>query len=226
MKIIKRSGIESKFDKTKIIKALTKANESIKDISDEYLDASQINAIASLVESECLKLNRAPNVEEIQDMIETQLMKLNVFDLAKHYITYRYKCKLAREGNSTDNQIMSLIQCKNEEIKQENSNKNPVLASVQRDYMAGEVSKDISSRILLPPDVVDAHNKGIIHFHDLDYYAQNIYNCCLQNLEDVLQNGTVISGTMIEKPHSFSTACNIASQVIAQVASSQYGLTA
>ena len=221
MKILKRSGAEVDFDVTKIIDAVTKANQTV-DYS-KALTAEQINAIGSYIEELCKALNRALSVEEIQDMVETQIMKAGAFEVAKKYITYRYVRSLVRHVNSTDKQILTLIECNNEDIKQENSNKNPTINSVQRDYMAGEVSKDIASRILLPQEIVEAHNDGIIHFHDMDYYAQHMHNCDLVNLEDMLQNGTVISGTMIDRPHSFSTACNIATQIIAQVASNQYG---
>ncbi|MBQ3132729.1 MAG: anaerobic ribonucleoside-triphosphate reductase [Clostridia bacterium] len=221
MKIIKRSGAEMVFDITKIIAAITKANNSVGE--SERLTASQIHEAAANVEKTCLEMNRAPSVEEIQDLVENQIMHFGAFSVARKYITYRYVRAMVRQSNTTDEQILSLIECNNEEVKQENSNKNPTVNSVQRDYMAGEVSKDITKRVLLPQDIVDAHEQGIIHFHDADYFAQHMHNCDLVNLEDMLQNGTVISGTMIEKPHSFSTACNIATQIIAQVASSQYG---
>lgn len=221
MKIIKRNGTEVVFDITKIIAAITKANEA--DASSRELSQEQINRIASAVENNCMAMHRAPNVEEIQDMVELKIMEEGAFAVAKRYIKYRYNRTLVRRANTTDNQILTLIECNNEEVKQENSNKNPTVNSVQRDYMAGEVSKDITKRLLLPTDIVEAHEKGIIHFHDMDYYAQHMHNCDLVNLEDMLQNGTVISGTLIEKPHSFSTACNIATQIIAQVASNQYG---
>ena len=221
MKIIKRNGTEVIFDITKIIAAITKANEA--DASSRELSQEQINRIASAVENNCMAMHRAPNVEEIQDMVELKIMEEGAFAVAKRYIKYRYNRTLVRRANTTDNQILTLIECNNEEVKQENSNKNPTVNSVQRDYMAGEVSKDITKRLLLPTDIVEAHEKGIIHFHDMDYYAQHMHNCDLVNLEDMLQNGTVISGTLIEKPHSFSTACNIATQIIAQVASNQYG---
>ena len=221
MKIIKRSGTEVPFDRRKIEIAVTKANESV--IPSERMSAIQIKRIAEDVESAALNMNRALSVEEIQDMVEDQIMNQRAFSVARRYITYRYTRELVRKSNTTDNQILSLIECNNEEVKQENSNKNPTVNSVQRDYMAGEVSKDITRRILLPQDIVSAHDEGIIHFHDADYFAQHMHNCDLVNLEDMLQNGTVISGTLIEKPHSFSTACNIATQIIAQVASSQYG---
>ena len=221
MKIIKRNGAEVIFDPNKIIIAVTKANESV--VPSARLTPVQIKRIAEDVESAALNINRSLSVEEIQDMVEDQIMNLRAFDVARRYITYRYNRALVRKSNTTDEQIMTLIECNNEEVKQENSNKNPTVNSVQRDYMAGEVSKDITRRILLPADVVAAHDQGIIHFHDADYFAQHMHNCDLVNLEDMLQNGTVISGTMIEKPHSFSTACNIATQIIAQVASCQYG---
>ena len=221
MKIIKRDGSEAEFDITKIILAVTKANNELRE--DERLNAEQIRALAACVEEQCAGMGRAAGVEEIQDMVENQLMGYRAFSLARIYITYRYKRALVRRSNTTDKQILSLIECNNEEVKQENSNKNPTVNSVQRDYMAGEVSKDITKRLLLPEEIVRAHEEGIIHFHDADYFAQHMHNCDLVNLEDMLQNGTVISGTMIEKPHSFSTACNIATQIIAQVASNQYG---
>ena len=221
MKIIKRSGAEVTFDPEKIIVAITKANESV--VPSSRMSAIQIKRIAEDVESAAANINRSLSVEEIQDMVEDQIMNQRAFDVARRYITYRYNRALIRKSNTTDEQIMSLIECNNEEVKQENSNKNPTVNSVQRDYMAGEVSKDITKRILLPPDIVAAHEQGIIHFHDADYFAQHMHNCDLVNLEDMLQNGTVISGTMIEKPHSFSTACNISTQIIAQVASCQYG---
>ena len=221
MKVIKRDGTEVVFDISKIIAAVRKAN-SADETSAELSDA-QICAIAENVERSCLALHRAPSVEEIQDLVENQIMEQGAFEVAKRYIKNRYTRALIRKSNTTDNQILSLIECNNEEVKQENANKNPTVNSVQRDYMAGEVSKDISRRLLLPQDVVAAHEAGLIHFHDMDYFAQHMHNCDLVNLEDMLQNGTVISGTMIEKPHSFSTACNIATQIIAQVASNQYG---
>lgn len=221
MKILKRSGAEAAFDINKIIAAVTKANQTV-DLKNT-LTAEQIHSIGKYVEGVCAALDRALSVEEIQDIVETQIMKAGAFEVAKKYITYRYVRSLVRQANSTDKQILTLIECNNEDIKQENSNKNPTVNSVQRDYMAGEVSKDIASRILLPREIVDAHNEGIIHFHDMDYYAQHMHNCDLVNLEDMLQNGTVISGTMIDRPRSFSTACNIATQIIAQVASNQYG---
>ena len=221
MKIIKRNGAEVGFDITKIIIAITKANESVAEA--DRMTPMQIQRIAESVELQCQKMNRAPTVEEIQDMVEHHIMAHGAFEVAKHYITYRYTRSLVRRSNTTDDKILSLIECNNEEAKQENSNKNPVVNSTQRDYMAGEVSRDITNRILLPQDIVDAHNEGIIHFHDTDYYAQHMHNCDLVNLEDMLQNGTVITGTLIEKPHSFATACNIATQIVAQVASNQYG---
>ena len=221
MKIIKRSGCEVDFDITKIIAAITKGNNEVPDA--DKLTAAQIREIATKVENKCKVMSHAPSVEEIQDLVEDQIMAHSAYALARKYITYRYTHSLIRRSNTTDEQILALIECNNEEVKQENSNKNPTVNSVQRDYMAGEVSKDITKRILLPQDVVEAHEQGIIHFHDADYFAQHMHNCDLVNLEDMLQNGTVISGTMIEKPHSFSTACNIATQIIAQVASSQYG---
>ena len=221
MKVIKRDGAEVVFDISKIIAAVEKANNA--DETSMELTADQIRQIASNVEQSCLALHRAPSVEEIQDLVENQIMANGAFEVAKRYIKYRYTRALIRKSNTTDNQILSLIECNNEEIKQENANKNPTVNSVQRDYMAGEVSKDIARRLLLPADVVEAHENGLIHFHDMDYYAQHMHNCDLVNLEDMLQNGTVISGTLIEKPHSFSTACNIATQIIAQVASNQYG---
>ena len=221
MKIIKRNGTEVPFDITKIIVAVSKANQSV----DEKLRLSreQITQIAAAVTGRCQQLNRAVSVEEVQDMVENQLMDVQAHDVARHYITYRYVQNLKRQTNTTDERILSLIECNNEEVKQENSNKNPTVNSVQRDYMAGEISKDLTARLLLSPDIVKAHQEGLIHFHDADYFAQHMHNCDLVNLEDMLQNGTVISGTFIEKPHSFSTACNIATQIIAQVASNQYG---
>ena len=221
MKIIKRSGTEEDFNISKIEKAILKANNSV--VESEKLSEEQMQEISEHVEEVCSSMNRALNVEEIQDLVENEIMQQQAFTVARNYITYRYERALVRKANSTDEQILSLLECDNEEVKQENSNKNPTVNSVQRDYMAGEVSKDITRRFLLPPDVVEAHEQGIIHFHDSDYFAQHMHNCCLVNLEDMLQNGTVISGTMIEKPHSFSTACNIATQIIAQIASSQYG---
>jgi len=221
MKVLKRNGTEVIFDITKIIAAITKANDSVAD--DFRMTPMQIKRIADFVELTCLKMNRSPSVEEIQDLVEYQIMAHGAFEVAKSYITYRYTRSLVRRSNTTDEKILSLIECCNEEAKQENSNKNPVVNSTQRDYMAGEVSRDLSERLLLPSDIVEAHQEGIIHFHDTDYYAQHMHNCDLVNLEDMLQNGTVITGTMIERPHSFSTACNIATQIIAQVASNQYG---
>ena len=221
MKIIKRNGAEVGFDITKIIIAITKANESVEEV--DRMTPVQIQRIAESVDLQCQKMNRAPTVEEIQDMVEHYIMAHGAFEVAKHYITYRYTRSLVRKSNTTDDKILSLIERNNEEAKQENSNKNPVVNSTQRDYMAGEVSRDITNRILLPKDIVEAHNEGIIHFHDTDYYAQHMHNCDLVNLEDMLQNGTVITGTLIEKPHSFATACNIATQIVAQVASNQYG---
>ena len=221
MKIIKRSGAEAVFDISKIIIAINKANHEV--VEAERLAADQIKAIAQYIEDSCKDANHALNVEDIQDLVEDQLMDKRAFSVARKYITYRYKRALVRKSNSTDEQILSLIECNNEEVKQENSNKDSTVNSVQRDYMAGEVSKDITRRFLLPEDIVEAHEQGIIHFHDADYFAQHMHNCDLVNLEDMLQNGTVISGTRIDKPHSFSTACNIATQIIAQVASSQYG---
>ena len=221
MKIIKRNGAEVGFDITKIIIAITKANESVEEV--DRMTPVQIQRIAESVELQCQKMNRAPTVEEIQDMVEHYIMAHGAFEVAKHYITYRYTRSLVRKSNTTDDKILSLIECNNEEAKQENSNKNPVVNSTQRDYMAGEVSRDLSERILLPPEIVEAHREGIIHFHDSDYYAQHMHNCDLVNLDDMLQNGTVITGTLIERPHSFATACNIATQIVAQVASNQYG---
>ena len=221
MKIIKRNGSEVDFDITKIIVAVTKANDVVPE--NERMTPMQIQRIAQSVELACQKVNRAMSVEEIQDLVEKQIMAHGAFEVAKQYITYRYTRSLVRKSNTTDDKILSLIECNNEEVKQENSNKIPTVNSVQRDYMAGEVSKDITNRILLPQEIVQAHEEGIIHFHDADYFAQHMHNCDLVNLEDMLNNGTVISGTMIEKPHSFSTACNIATQIIAQVASNQYG---
>ena len=221
MKIIKRNGAEVPFDIQKIEVAVTKANNSVAEA--DRMTPVQIGRIAESVELQCQKMNRAPTVEEIQDMVEHHIMAHGAFEVAKHYITYRYTRSLVRKANTTDDKILSLIECNNEEAKQENSNKNPVVNSTQRDYMAGEVSRDITNRLLLPQDIVEAHEEGIIHFHDTDYFAQHMHNCDLVNLEDMLQNGTVITGTMIEKPHSFATACNIATQIVAQVASNQYG---
>ena len=221
MKIIKRNGAEVPFDITKIITAVTKASDSVG--SQSRLTKDQITQIAADVTDQCQALNRAVSVEEVQDMVENQLMDIKAHDVARHYITYRYVQSLKRQTNTTDERILSLIECQNEEVKQENANKNPTVNSVQRDYMAGEISKDLTARLLLDPEIVKAHQEGLIHFHDSDYFAQHMHNCDLVNLEDMLQNGTVISGTYIEKPHSFSTACNIATQIIAQVASNQYG---
>ncbi len=221
MKVIKRSGIEDDFNEAKIEAAIVKANNSV--IESERLNDLQIHLIVKAVVEECGMKKHAPSVEEVQDIVENHLMEKNAFNVARNYITYRYKRAMIRKSNSTDEQILSLLECNNEEVKQENSNKNPVVNSVQRDYMAGEVSKDITKRFLLPKDIVEAHEKGVIHFHDADYFAQHMHNCCLVNLEDMLQNGTVISETMIERPKSFATACNIATQAIAQIASSQYG---
>ena len=221
MKLIKRNGAEVVFDSGKIYAAVEKANAAV--VEQERIPAAQIKKLTDRVTKKCEKLSRAVSVEEVQDMVERELMALGAFTLAKTYITYRYTRELVRRANTTDDKIMSLIECNNEEVKQENSNKNPTVNSVQRDYMAGEVSKDLTRRLLLPADIVKAHEEGLIHFHDADYFAQHMHNCDLVNLEDMLQNGTVISGTMIEKPHSFSTACNIATQIIAQVASNQYG---
>ena len=221
MKIIKRSGQEVIFDVEKIIAAVRKANKEV--VESARISEEAIQEISNAVVEECAKLDRAPHVEEVQDMVENHLMDRKAFVLARKYITYRYTRELVRKSNTTDAQILTLIECNNEEVKQENSNKNPTVNSVQRDYMAGEVSKDLTRRILLPDDIVAAHDQGLIHFHDADYFAQHMHNCDLVNLEDMLQNGTVISGTLIEKPHSFSTACNIATQIIAQVASNQYG---
>ncbi len=221
MKLIKRNGSEAIFTRSKISAAIAKANDAVEEY--ERITDSEIEAIALRVEEQCAKLHRSVSVEEVQDLVETELMAKSAYVLAKAYITYRYKRALVRRANTTDEKILSLIECNNEEVKQENANKNPTVNSVQRDYMAGEVSKDITRRLLLPEDVVKAHEEGLIHFHDSDYFAQHMHNCDLVNLEDMLQNGTVISGTMIEKPHSFSTACNIATQIIAQVASNQYG---
>ena len=221
MKIIKRNGAEVPFDITKIITAVTKASDSVG--GQDRLTREQITQIAAAVTDQCQHLNRAVSVEEVQDMVENQLMDIQAHDVARHYITYRYVQSLKRQTNTTDERILSLIECQNEEVKQENANKNPTVNSVQRDYMAGEISKDLTARLLLDPEIVKAHQEGLIHFHDSDYFAQHMHNCDLVNLEDMLQNGTVISGTYIEKPHSFSTACNIATQIIAQVAPNQYG---
>ena len=221
MKIIKRSGVEVDFDITKIMTAVRKANASVVDY--EKISEDQVRSISETIETACSNMQHTPTVEDIQDMVENQLMSMKKFTLARNYITYRYRRELVRKSNTTDDQILSLIECNNEEVKQENSNKNPTVNSVQRDYMAGEVSKDITKRFLLPADIWDAHEKGLIHFHDSDYFAQHMHNCALINLEDMLQNGTVISGTMIETPKSFSTTCNIATQAVAQIASAQYG---
>ena len=221
MKIIKRNGAEMPFDSSKILNAITKANAAVEEAA--RMTPLQIERITEAVVLKCEKMNRAPSVEEIQDLVEKQIMAHGAFEVAKCYITYRYTRSLVRQANTTDDKILTLIECNNEEAKQENSNKNPVVNSTQRDYMAGEVSRDITNRILLPQDIVEAHESGIIHFHDTDYFAQHMHNCDLVNLEDMLQNGTVITGTMIEKPHSFATACNIATQIVAQVASNQYG---
>ena len=221
MKVIKRNGAEVEFDIAKIVAAVSKANDVVDEA--ERMTPVQIGRIAESVELACRKLDRAPTVEEIQDLVETQIMAHGAYEVAKRYITYRYTRSLVRRANTTDDKILSLIECNNEEAKQENSNKNPVVNSTQRDYMAGEVSRDLTNRVLLPADIVQAHEDGIIHFHDSDYYAQHMHNCDLVNLEDMLQNGTVITGTLIEKPHSFATACNIATQIVAQVASNQYG---
>ena len=220
MRITKRNGSEEDFDPGKIIIAITKANDATE---GNRLSKEQIQDVADFIQYKCQKLGRAVSVEEVQDMVEKQILSTGAFNVAKNYIIYRYERSLVRKANTTDNRILTLIECNSEEIKQENSNKNPTVNSVQRDYMAGEVSKDITKRLLLPPDIVEADRQGIIHFHDSDYYAQHMHNCDLVNLEDMLQNGTVISETLIEKPHSFSTACNIATQIIAQVASNQYG---
>ena len=221
MKIIKRNGAEVTFDIKKIETAITKANDAVTE--SVRMTPLQIKRISESVQIACEEMGRSPSVEEIQDLVEKSIMAHGAFEVAKAYITYRYTRSLLRQSNTTDDRILSLIECNNEEVKQENANKNPTINAVQRDYMAGEVSKDITARILLPKEIVDAHEAGIIHFHDSDYYAQHMHNCDLVNLEDMLQNGTVISGTLIEKPHSFSTACNIATQIIAQVASNQYG---
>ena len=221
MKLIKRSGAEVVFEKEKITAAVMKANAAVD--PSAAISENEIRKITDRVEKKCEKLRRAVTVEEVQDMVEDEIMRLGAFVLAKAYITYRYRRALVRKSNTTDDKILSLIECNNEEVKQENSNKNPTVNSVQRDYMAGEVSKDITRRLLLSEDIVKAHEEGLIHFHDADYFAQHMHNCDLVNLGDMLENGTVISGTMIEKPHSFSTACNIATQIIAQVASNQYG---
>ena len=221
MKIIKRNGAEVPFDITKIITAVTKASDSVG--GQARLSREQITQIAAAVTDQCQQLNRAVSVEEVQDLVENQLMDIQAHDVARHYITYRYVQSLKRQTNTTDERILSLIECQNEEVKQENANKNPTVNSVQRDYMAGEISKDLTARLLLDPEIVKAHQEGLIHFHDSDYFAQHMHNCDLVNLEDMLQNGTVITGTLIERPHSFATACNIATQIVAQVASNQYG---
>ena len=221
MKIIKRNGSEAVFDIMKIISAVTRANNVVEEA--DRLTPMQIRRIAESVENSCLGMNRALSVEEIQDLVEHQIMAHGAYEVAKNYITYRYTRTLVRKSNTTDDKILTLIESNNEEVKQENANKNPTVNAVQRDYMAGEVSKDLTRRMLLPQEIVEAHEAGIIHFHDADYFAQHMHNCDLVNLEDMLQNGTVISGTLIEKPHSFSTACNIATQIIAQIASNQYG---
>lgn len=222
MKTMKRNGTEEVFQPEKIKVAVLKANESVPEHDHQVTDA-EATTVMNLVTEKCEILGRTVQVEEIQDMVEEQLMRLGKYKVARNYITYRYNHALARVANSTDDKILSLIDCCNEEAKQENSNKNPVIASTQRDYMAGEVSKDITRRLLLPEDITEANDDGLIHFHDSDYFAQHMHNCCLVDLEDMLQNGTVITGTLIEKPHSFSTACNIATQIIAQIASNQYG---
>ena len=221
LKIIKRNKAEVDFNVNKIAVAVSKANSVVPE--SEKLTPVQIERIADSVQKQCEKMGRALTVEEIQELVETQIMAHGAYEVAKRYITYRYTRSLVRRANTTDDRILSLIECNNEEVKQENANKDPSVNSVQRDYMAGEVSRDITMRLLLPEDIVEAHKQGLIHFHDADYYAQHMHNCDLVNLEDMLQNGTVISGTKIEKPHSFSTACNIATQIIAQVASNQYG---
>ena len=221
MNVIKRDGSEVIFTREKIINAITKANNELP--SSKQLNKTSIQQIAYEVERQCQTYNRAVSVEEIQDMVEKELLKVGTYDLTKNYMIYRYQHNVNRQDNALDSKILSLVELENEEIKQENSNKNPILVSTQRDYMAGEMSKDLTRRKLLPADIMDAHDKGIIHFHDTDYFAQHMYNCCLINLEDMLQNGTVISSTYIEKPKSFTTACNVATQIMAQVASSQYG---
>lgn len=222
MKIIKRNGVEATFDISKIVNAINKANAEVS--KRDKLTDKQITNIAEDIEKQCKKMKHAPNVEDIQDMVENHIMALQAYNLARKYITYRYEQSSERKLSDLDKKVLSLIECDNEEIKQENSNKNSTICSVQRDYMAGEISKELTKKVLLPKDIIEAHEQGIIHFHDADYFASHIHNCDLVNLEDMLQNGTVISGTKIEKPHSFSTACNIATQIIAQVASSQYGL--
>lgn len=221
MKIIKRNGTEVDFDINKIISALTKANNSVN--TSSRLSDDVIHNISAMVEKKCAELNHEINVEDIQDFVEMEILKTGAYKIAKNYITYRYTHQMHREASSLDKKILSIVELENEEVKQENSNKDTAINSTQRDYIAGEVSRDISNRLLIDPDIVDAHKKGIIHFHDSDYFIQHMSNCCLINLEDMLNNGTVISGTMIEKPHSFSTACNIATQIIAQIASNQYG---
>ena len=221
MKIIKRSGTEVVFDIDKIVNAIRAANLEVEE-SSRLTDRQVVYAAQNVAEA-CESAGHTVSVEEIQDLVEDEIMRLDCYEVARHYIIYRYVQSLKRQKNTTDDKILSLIECNNEEVKQENSNKNPTVNSVQRDYMAGEISKDLTQRVLLPQEIVDAHNEGLIHFHDSDYFAQHMHNCDLVNLEDMLQNGTVISGTLIEKPHSFSTACNIATQIIAQVASSQYG---
>ena len=221
MNVIKRDGSEVIFTREKIINAITKANNELP--SSKQLNKTSIQQIAYEVEKQCRTYNRAVSVEEIQDMVEKELLKVGTYDLTKNYMIYRYQHNVNRQDNALDNKILSLVELENEEIKQENSNKNPILVSTQRDYMAGEMSKDLTRRKLLPADIMDAHDRGIIHFHDTDYFAQHMYNCCLINLEDMLQNGTVISSTYIEKPKSFTTACNVATQIMAQVASCQYG---
>lgn len=218
MKIIKRNKEEVMFDRTKISKAVEKAS---KEVPQENMSKGVIERISEIIESKCKELNVAPTVEQVQDLVESELMRAGYYETARHYIRYRYERQLARQANTTDESILSLLGRKNEELNQENSNKNPIINSTQRDYMAGEVSKDLTMRLLLPKEIVEAHNEGIVHFHDADYFAQPEYNCCLCNLEDILQNGTVISGTKIDKPHSFSTACTIATQVIAQVSSNR-----
>ena len=220
-RVIKRNGEEVVFDPSKIITAISKANNEV--LAEDQMSYGQMLEIARAIEERAERMHRAMGVEEIQDYVEDGIMKQGAHEVARKYITYRYQHALMRKSNTTDEKILSLIECNNEEVKQENSNKNPVVNSVQRDYMAGEVSRDLTNRFLLPRDIVDAHEKGLIHFHDADYFAQHMHNCDLVNLEDMLQNGTVISGTLIERPHSFSTACNVATQIIAQVASSQYG---
>ena len=221
MNVIKRDGSEVPFDKNKIFIAIQKASNEVPE--SKRLREHEISYLTSVVESECSQLLNTPHVEEIQNIVENQLMGFGVYDIAKAYICYRYDHALRRKGNAIDDAILSIVNCKNEEVKQENSNKNPSILPTQRDYMAGEISKDITRRMLLPKDIIDAHDSGVIHFHDADYFAQYMHNCDLLNLDDMLQNGTVISNTLIEKPHTFSTACNITTQIVAQVASSQYG---